>query len=829
MNWPISQDYNEAIQNPMQAFSDVDLLTGDVVVGPMGVPLPRSGNFADVYHVRGADLRDWAVKCFTRPAVGLDVRYAKVSDALARAKLPFTVGFSFLAEGIQVGGVWRPVVKMEWVEGLMLHQVVRENAARPQVLAALAQLWVKLCRRLREAGIAHSDLQHGNVMLVPGARSGVYELKLIDYDGMFVPSLANTPTGETGHPAYQHPARTSKTYSPDLDRFPHLVVATALKALEKGGDSLWAKYDNGDNLLFTPQDFRDPAGSKLMRDLWTTGDTQIRALVGRLALSCGRPIPQTPWLDEIAPDGSPSPLNANELRDAEAALGLSTPVPIANPVVPAVLAKPAKPTPAKPKKAVPAVEKPEPIILAGPIILPLGSIRREHESQTEEPEWEEESRSFGLPLAIAGVVILFMIVGGVILFTRSKPKETVQNGPDVEKQGGGKSAEPKTTEPSIPKKSAPSPVKPKEPDPKPKEPDPELKPKEPEPKHKDSLPVVKEPAILTPAWNKPLETEGVPSKLYLDSEAQIILAGNERTPLFTLDFATGNKRQTTYSWFGLTGGNSFCPLDGGRVAKCLPDETEILTWELKTGKTGEKYPVPPIAPGTGKATHTYVQLSPDGRYTVIARYGAPEGEYATVPFCVFDNKSLKTITNEKMIIMNEWTGGSTHFTATSSRLLVAERNGRFRWFKRPDGEPDGEWDYGPPVKGRSHAVTAISRDGRVIGYNGPAKSQTESGPCLLDGKTGDVIHRFDRAYHENSAVVLSEDGRRAAVLRTFTGDEAIVDVVTVPKGDAIARAKVPTKRSIPTFTLSDRGETLLVHDAKSGKLCRFDLPAGITP
>jgi serine/threonine protein kinase len=181
MNWPMSQDYNEAIQNPALAFTDIDLKTGDVSVGPMGFPLPRSGNFADVYHVRGADLRDWAVKCFTRPVVGMDARYAKVSDALARAKLPFTVGFSFLAEGIQVRGVWRPAVKMEWVEGLMLNQVVRENAGRPSVLAALAQLWGKLCRRLREAGIAHADLQHGNVMLVPGARAGVYELKLIDF------------------------------------------------------------------------------------------------------------------------------------------------------------------------------------------------------------------------------------------------------------------------------------------------------------------------------------------------------------------------------------------------------------------------------------------------------------------------------------------------------------------------------------------------------------------------------------------------------------------------------------------------------------------------
>jgi hypothetical protein len=824
MNWPMSQDYNEAIQNPEQAFSDVDLRTGDVSVGPMGVPLPRSGNFADVYHVRGADLRDWAVKCFTRPTVGLDARYAQVSNALARAKLPFTVGFSFLAEGIQVGGIWRPVVKMEWVEGLMLHQVVRENAGRPQVLAALAQLWGKLCRRLREAGIAHADLQHGNVMLVPGARTGMYELKLIDYDGMFVPTLANTPTGETGHPAYQHPDRTSKTYSPDLDRFPHLVVATALKALEAGGPALWGRYDNGDNVLFTPQDFRDPSGSKLMRELWATGNPDVRALVGRLALSCGRPIPQTPWLDEIAPEGSPIPLDANETREAEAALGLSVPVPVSPPLAPSLPAKPTKPAkPSKPIAAAPLSLDPEPVMLVDKKKIPLTPIERKLTSHFGESEPEDGIRSSRLPLAIAGFITLILIVGGVLFITGSKPRDTAHNGPDVVTQSGDQNAEPKTTEPAKPKKSPPIPVNSKEPEPKQKVPDIEPKPKEPEPKPKELPPVAKEPAILMPRWIATVETEGAPAKLHLDSEIQIVLVGNERTPLFTLDNTTGMKRSTSFSWFGLTGGNSFCPLNGGRVAKCLPDDAEILSWELKTGKTGEKYTVPKIVPGTGKAIHTCTNLSPDGRYLVVARCGVSGSESPNVPLVVFEtSKSGKTL------LTTDWTGGSTHY-ATSSRLLVAEMNGRFRWFKLPSGEPDGEWNCGPPAEGRSHTVTAVSRNGRVIGYNGPVKSQTESGPCLLDGKTGDVIHRFDNAYRDDSPVALSEDGRIAAVLRTFAGDEAIVDVVTVSKGDPIARAKVPTKRSVPTFTLSDRGDTLLVHDAKSGKLWRFDLPAGVAP
>ena len=57
----------------------------------------------------------------------------------------------------------------EWVEGLQLNQFVQVNIERRENLKALLGMWIRLCRRLRDAGIAHADLQHGNVLLVPGA------------------------------------------------------------------------------------------------------------------------------------------------------------------------------------------------------------------------------------------------------------------------------------------------------------------------------------------------------------------------------------------------------------------------------------------------------------------------------------------------------------------------------------------------------------------------------------------------------------------------------------------------------------------------------------
>ncbi len=55
MKWPLPQDFSEAVQNPAVSFTDPDLAGGETVTGPHGLPLPHSGNFADVYQVHGAD------------------------------------------------------------------------------------------------------------------------------------------------------------------------------------------------------------------------------------------------------------------------------------------------------------------------------------------------------------------------------------------------------------------------------------------------------------------------------------------------------------------------------------------------------------------------------------------------------------------------------------------------------------------------------------------------------------------------------------------------------------------------------------------------------
>jgi hypothetical protein len=259
MSWPQATEYNDAVQFPAHCFTDAELRRGEVASDPFGLPMPYAGNFANVYQVRCPGGQVYAVKCFTREVADLQQRYQAISSHLQAANRAFQVEFRYLEDGIVVRGEPFPVLKMRWVEGFTLNQFLTEHATNSGALTQLCRLWVKLAVELREARMGHGDLQHGNVMLVEGRKSGSLALRLIDYDGMWVPSLDGNPPGERGHPNYQHPIRLREGgWSSEVDRFSHLVIYTALRAVAVGGKALWDRYDNAENLLFRAADLSEP-------------------------------------------------------------------------------------------------------------------------------------------------------------------------------------------------------------------------------------------------------------------------------------------------------------------------------------------------------------------------------------------------------------------------------------------------------------------------------------------------------------------------------------------------------------------------------------------
>ena len=345
MSWPTPQEYNEAIQNPRTAFADPELKQGQPVLTPLGLPRPITGGFASVYQIVTAPQRTYAVRCFLREFGDYQERYAEISAHLAANPLPYMVNFAFLPQGILVGGRWFPILKMEWIDGESLHTYVERNLQQPQKLIHLADQWVEMVQNLHERDIAHGDLQHGNVLVVQD------RLRLIDYDGMYVPRLATRQSHEIGHRNYQHPARSETYFASNMDFFSAWVVYTSLKALA-ADPKLWRDFQGGDEcLILRREDFDKPQSSPVLRRLTLGPDAQVAALAEMLQQMLALPLDQASPMTRAA---ALTAANADWLQDhlngAPAPRPRKTPLtarqPAAAPtarVAPAVAALPAPP------------------------------------------------------------------------------------------------------------------------------------------------------------------------------------------------------------------------------------------------------------------------------------------------------------------------------------------------------------------------------------------------------------------------------------------------------------------------------------------------------
>lgn len=251
MAWPTMSDYQETIQNPHTCFSDQELKNGTPILNNLGLPKPIAGGFACVYQMICGS-QNYAVRCFLTKQLDLEKRYKIISDYLRQVNLSYIISFAFISQGIRVNGQWFPILKMEWINGEPLNIYLARNLHKPQKLEALASNFTTLIEDLGKYDIAHGDLQHENILISNG------QLKLIDYDGLYVPGLEATPSSEYGHRNYQHPLRSEKDFGPNLDSFSAWVIKTSILALCVA-PQLWDQFEAGDgSLIFRKEDFLDP-------------------------------------------------------------------------------------------------------------------------------------------------------------------------------------------------------------------------------------------------------------------------------------------------------------------------------------------------------------------------------------------------------------------------------------------------------------------------------------------------------------------------------------------------------------------------------------------
>lgn len=269
---PTLQEYQEAIQRPDLCFKDSDLKNGKPISGVFGLPKVISGGFAGVFQIRKGG-KSYAARCFLRDVGDIEKRYKAIQEFLKRKRIPYFVKFEYVDQGIMVNGKRQPLLKMEWLDGETLGGYVEKNWRDSQAMEDMAQKFKELVGELKKRGVSHCDLHDANIMVVGG------ELKMIDYDAMFVPSLEGFLSSEVGHTNYQHPERRLKDFGPHVDNFSEWVIYISLLALARKPE-VWEELNGGDQcLLFRSTDYSDPDRSKAFRALENIPDDNLKLLL----------------------------------------------------------------------------------------------------------------------------------------------------------------------------------------------------------------------------------------------------------------------------------------------------------------------------------------------------------------------------------------------------------------------------------------------------------------------------------------------------------------------------------------------------------------------
>ena len=264
MQYPLISEYVKAIQDAGDNLEQLAHLTP--VLDDHGEPYRSSGAFAVVFKMQDKSSgKYYALKCFTEEQEGRADAYRQIADELDLLDSPYITSVKYMEKELFVDSQCEedefPVLLMDWVDGETMEAYIAANYRNKSAMLMLSYRFGKMAAWLRTQSFSHGDIKPDNIIVRPDG-----SLTLVDYDGMFVPSMKGSQSPTIGTKDFSHPLRTVDDFDETIDDFSLASIALSLKAISMKS-TLLDIYGASDRLLFSENDYRNPSNSKVISAL----------------------------------------------------------------------------------------------------------------------------------------------------------------------------------------------------------------------------------------------------------------------------------------------------------------------------------------------------------------------------------------------------------------------------------------------------------------------------------------------------------------------------------------------------------------------------------
>ena len=264
MQYPLISEYVKAIQDAGDNLEQLAHLTP--VLDDHGEPYRSSGAFAVVFKMQDKRTgKYYALKCFTEEQQGRAEAYRQIADELDLLDSPYITSVKYMEKELFVDSQCEedefPVLLMDWVDGETMEAYIAANYHNQSAMSMLCYRFGKMAAWLRTQSFSHGDIKPDNIIVRPDG-----SLTLVDYDGMFVPSMKGSQSPTIGTRDFSHPLRTVDDFDETIDDFSLASIALSLKAISMKS-TLLDIYGASDRLLFSENDYRNPSNSKVISAL----------------------------------------------------------------------------------------------------------------------------------------------------------------------------------------------------------------------------------------------------------------------------------------------------------------------------------------------------------------------------------------------------------------------------------------------------------------------------------------------------------------------------------------------------------------------------------